>query len=551
MTPYNDNRPEESSSNLRRSNRRHTMIVSLNQQPLLAMLLIISAGYFIGRITIKGFSLDSSAILFVALFAGHTGIVLPGMFRTFGLALFIYAIGLQAGPSLSRLFRKDGMRMNFLALVIVASGALTAFLSAKITGISPEIAGGIFTGALTSTPGLAAAQEATSSPMTSIGYGVAYPFGVILVILFIKLLPRLLRIDPIREAEDEAHSQAGDPLQTRQIEVTNPSLNGKTLAGIDFQAVTGAIISRMLRNGQVAIPHGQTTLQLGDVVRLVGTAKALDTAELLLGRTTAVEIPAGDIEMNRFIVTNRKIVARRIADINLAARYNATVTRIHRNGIDLPGSAGQKIEWGDRLTVVGEKTIMPSLKELFGNDIKQVHAGDIYSIILGIAFGILLGMIPISIGKVIHFKMGISGGILLSGLLLGNRSKTGFILWRAPAAIINFVRETGLVLFLSVVGCESGKTIFEVLSRQGFSLIAVTVLVALVPMALTTFIARRFLRMKLLTLSGLLTGGMTSTPGLAVATSLADSSSPMIVYASVYPIAMIGMIILVRLLILL
>ncbi len=526
------------------------MIVSLNQQPLLAMLLIISVGYFIGRITIKGFSLDSSAILFVALFAGHTGIVLPGMFRTFGLALFIYAIGLQAGPSLSRLFRKDGMRMNILALVIVASGALTAFLSAKITGISPEVAGGIFTGALTSTPGLAAAQEATSSPTTSIGYGVAYPFGVILVILFVKLLPRMLRIDPVREAADEEHSQAGDPLQTRQIELTNPSLNGKTLAGIDFQAVTGAIISRMLRNGQLTIPHGQTVLYTGDVVRVVGTGKALDTAELLLGRITSVVIPAGDIEMNRFIVTNRRIVGKRLADINLAARYNANVTRIHRNGIELPGRAGQKIEWGDRLTVVGEKTVMPSLKDLFGNDVRQAHAGNIYSIVLGLAFGILLGMIPISIGKVIHFKMGISGGILLSGLILGNQSKTGFILWRAPAAIINFVRETGLVLFLAVVGCESGRTLFEVLSRQGLNLMAATLLVALVPMLLTTFIARRFLNMGILPLSGLLTGGMTSTPGLAVATSLSDSSTPMMVYASVYPIAMIGMIILVRILIL-
>lgn len=525
------------------------MIPLLNQEPLLALLAIISVGYLVGRISVKGFSLDSSAILFVALLAGHLGIALPGLFKTFGLALFIYAIGLQAGPSFFHMFRKDGLIMNSMALVIVGSGALTAFLAAKLTGLDLALASGIFTGALTSTPGLAAAQELSSSAMPSIGYGVAYPFGVVLVILFMKLLPRLLKIDPGLEASAEAQAQARDPLQVSQIEVTNPALTGKSLAQIGFHTVTGTIISRLLHAGSVSIPRGQTILQTGDIVRVVGTPKALDTAEMLLGKRSSLEIPGGDIELNHFIVTNKRLVGQRIADINLASRYSANITRIHRNDIELPGQAHQKIEWGDRLTVVGEKEIMPLLKEFFGDDIKQAHAGDVYSIILGIAFGILLGMIPVSIGKVINFKMGISGGILLSGLILGNRCKTGFILWRAPAAIINLVREMGLVVFLAVVGCESGQTLFEVLGRQGISLISVTVLTALMPLLLTTFICHRFLKMKLLQLAGLLAGGMTSTPGFGVATSFSDSPTPMMIYASIYPIAMIGKIVLARILV--
>lgn len=524
------------------------MIAFFNAQPFLALLLIISVGYLIGRIVVKGFSLDSSAILFVALLAGHLGIVLPGLFKTLGLALFIYAIGLQAGPSFFRLFRRDGMLMNVLALVIVASGALTAFLAAKLIGLDPAMAGGIFTGALTSTPGLAAAQEAMGSPLTSIGYGVAYPFGVVLVILFIKLLPRLLKADPAKEARAEEQASAGETLHTRQIEVGNPALDGRTLAQIDFQAVTGSTISRLLRAGRVMIPRGQTELRVGDIVRAVGSEKALGTAELLLGRRNADEFPAGDVMVNQFIVTSKRLVGRSVADLNLAARYNATMTRILRNDIELPARANQKLEWGDRIVVVGENTVMPALHELFGDDVKQVNAGDIYAIILGIAFGILLGMVPISIGRVIHFKMGLSGGILLAGLILGNRSRTGFIIWRAPAAIANFLREMGLVFFLAVVGCESGQQLFAVLGQQGLSLILATVLTAIVPMALTTFVARRFFRIRLLPMAGLLAGGMTSTPGLGVATSFSDSPTPMMIYASVYPIAMIGMIVFVKLL---
>lgn len=524
------------------------MTSALNSQPLLALLLIISLGYVIGRITVKGFSLDSSAILFVALLAGHLGIILPELFKTLGLALFIYAIGLQAGPSFFRLFRRDGMKMNLLAIAIVAVGALATFLAARLLKLDAALASGIFTGALTSTPGLAAAQEATGSSLTSIGYGVAYPFGVVLVILFIKLLPRLLRVDPRQEARCEEQANVGEALLTQQVEVTNPALDGKTLAKIDFQAVSGATISRLLRDGRVTIPHGSTPLRVNDIVRVVGTARALGTAELLLGRRSAVDFPAADVTVGQFVATNQRLVGQSIAAIDLAARHNATVTRIHRNDIELPARAQQKLEWGDRVTVVGERAAMPALRELFGDDLKQVHAGNIYAIILGIAFGILLGMIPVSIGRVIHFKMGLSGGVLLAGLILGNRSRTGFIVWRAPAAIVNFLRETGLVFFLAVVGCESGRQLLEVLGRHGIGLILATVLVALAPMALVTLIAHRLLGIGLLPLAGLLAGGMTSTPGLGTAASFSDSPTPMMIYASVYPIAMIGMILFVRLL---
>ena len=230
-------------------------------------------------------------------------------------------------------------------------------------------------------------------------------------------------------------------------------------------------------------------------------------------------------------------------EIALNSYYNATLTRIRRSGLEFPAMPEHKLEWGDRVTVVGEKEVMPAIKNYFGDDLKALEEGSIYSVILGMVVGILIGMVPVSIGHTFSIKMGMTGGILLSGLILSNLGKTGPIIWRAPGPIINFVRELGLVFFLAVVGVKAGETFASTIQSNGFTLLLGGALITLIPMIALLIINKLFLKIDYLRFSGIITGGMTSTPGLAAATSLSDSNLPMISYATVYPIAMISMVI--------
>ncbi len=514
------------------------VITFLGKQQVFTLFLIISIGYLIGRINIKGFSLESSAILFVAILAGHFGLKVPSHFKTIGLLFFIYSIGLQAGPKFLTFFKKDGLLLNMLAFSIVTIGAITTAITILFFHIKPETAIGLFAGALTSTPGLAAAQEATNSGLTSVGYGIAYPFGVIGVILFVKILPKILgKYQPAKNQKE------GNPILFQHNEVKNPAIFGKTLRELKFRTVTGCVISRIMRGNNIFIPKPETRLLENDIVRVVGTKENLENATNILGAISDKKIPQENLTVKKFVITNKEIIGKTVKEIALNSYFNATLTRIRRSGLEFPAMLEHKLEWGDRVTVVGEKEVMPALKNYFGDDLKALEEGSIYSVILGMVVGILIGMVPVSIGHTFSIKMGMTGGILLSGLVLSNLGKTGPIIWRAPGPIINFVRELGLVFFLAVVGVKAGETFASTIQSNGIILLLGGALITLIPMVTFLIINKLFLKIDYLRFSGIITGGMTSTPGLAAATSLSDSNLPMISYATVYPIAMISMVI--------
>ncbi len=477
------------------------------------------------------------------MFAGHSGIILPPDLKIMGLLFFIYAIGIQAGPKFFTFFKKEGLQFNLLAIIIVSAGAVVASLGVIFLKIKKEIAIGLFAGALTSTPGLASAQEATGSPLTSIGYGLAYPFGVIGVILFVKLLPTILKVDLEEEARLESERQEENKIKIyfSHIEVINPAIIGKSLGKIRLLETTGCVISRLKRDNKVFVPKVDTELQKDDLLRVVGDPETLEQATMLLGKKSKKKIPQRSLDTQSFIVTNKSLIGKPLRELEISSKYEANVTRIRRAGIDIPAEVGQKIEWGDRVVVVGEKKIMEELKDYLGDDIKKAEEGNIYSIILGIVVGFLFGLIPFSIGNVISLKFGLTGGVLLSGLLLSNKGHIGPIIFRPPTNIINFLREIGLVFFLSVVGCKAGSTIVKVIQEHGVILFFWGTLITITPMITVLLINKKFFKVNLLQLAGALTGGMTSTPGLAVASSMIDSSVPMVTYAAVYPVAMITM----------
>lgn len=522
--------------------------MNLLSNSYVALFVIIALGYLLGRIKIKGLSLDVSAIIFVSLVFGHYGIVVPSDFQYLGLVLFIFTVGVQAGPGFFESFKKDGRALSLLTtLLIVVSGIVTVVLTLAF-GIDKNIAIGLLTGALTSTPGLAAAIDYTNSPLASIGYGVAYPFGVIGVILFVRLMPRLLG-QSVKTAEAEYArelTQDFPEIDKRNFVVENPNVIGKTIGELKVRFMTKAVVSRVVHEGLAITPTRDTVLYHGDVIKAVGTPDSLQRVRLLIGPETDIEVPLDPLyDVRSVLVTNKEVVNKTLGQINLLATYGATITRIRRSGIDISPSPSSKLQFGDKLMIAASKANMEIITRIFGNDDKRLSDTDMLPIALGVVLGVLVGMISLSFGN-FEFSLGLTGGVLFVALILSRIGKTGPIIWSMTGAANQLIRQIGLLLFLAAVGTSAGAEIATTFQTYGIELFAYGAIITIVPMIVALYIGKWFFRMNLLTLLGAITGGMTSTPGLAAADSMTDSNAHSIAYATVYPVAMVLLIVIVQ-----
>ncbi|HQO50784.1 MAG TPA: TrkA C-terminal domain-containing protein, partial [Bacteroidales bacterium] len=345
----------------------------------------------------KGFSLDSSAVIFVAMLLGHLGYTVPSAFQTLGLLLFIFTIGIQAGPGFFDALLRYGKQLILIGFVVISVAALLTLGAIKLFDIPVALGVGLFNGALTSTPGLAAAVEATGSPVTAVGYGIAYPAGVILVILFVQLVPRWLRVDLGHEETkylDQLHEENPE-LTNRVLKISNANIEGKAIKDIDLRRITGGVISRVSHDGNVVAPSGETVLHLGDFVKVVGDEAALSRMELLLGEAVVRDLPFDErFAVNWVLVTNRKVVSKSIRELNLTA-YNATITRIRRSGIDLKPLPHSKLRFGDKLLISGSNQEIQEVMRLLGNDEKRLSETNFLPISLGVVLGVLVGSISI------------------------------------------------------------------------------------------------------------------------------------------------------------
>ena len=514
------------------------------------LFLIILIGFIIGRIKVKGISLDVSAVIFVALVFGHFGLLVPVDFQYLGLVLFIFTIGIQAGPGFFSSFKKNGRELALLASLLVASSSLITFLVYYFFGTDKSLCIGLLTGALTSTPGLAAAIDTTGSPLASIGYGIGYPFGVIGVILFVSLLPRFLRIN-IKNAEADYKKEisVGYPeVLKKNFLVENENVVGKSIGDLRIRFMTKAVVSRVMHDNLAITPDRGTILYKGDIIKAVGTREALERVKLLIGPETEKEIPLSTgYDVRSVLVTNKEVVNKTFGQLNILNTYNATVTRIRRSGIDISPSSSSRLQFGDKLIVACNKENMEQVSRIFGDDDKRLSDTDFFPIATGIILGILVGKLSINFGS-FSFSLGLTGGILLTALILGRTGKTGPIMWTMTGAANQLLRQFGLLFFLAAVGTSAGSSLVETFQQYGFELFIYGIVITLLPMILTTIIARYFLKMNLLTLLGTLTGSMTSTPGLAAVDSMTDTDAPAVAYATVYPIAMVLLIVFVQIL---
>jgi len=516
-----------------------------------ALFLIISLGFILGNIRIKGISLDVSAVIFVALFFGHFGVQVPKDFQNIGLLLFIFTIGIQAGPGFFQSFKKGGVQLVLMPIVLILVAGVSTAILVIIFRIDPKIAVGLFTGALTSTPGLAAAIDSTNSSLASIGYGVAYPFGVIGVILFVRFLPKLLHVRT-ETAEKEIKKKTLEEypeILSKNFIVENQIIFGKTIGELNIRSMTGASISRVLTETSAIAPSSETTLNKGDLIKAVGTEEALGKVKLLIGSETNREIPFGkDYEVQSILVTNKKVINKTIGQLNLLSGYNATITRIRRSGINITPSFSSHIRFGDKLMIACDKEHMKGVIRLLGNDDKKLSNTNFFPIAAGIVLGVLLSKIKISFSDSFTFSPGLTGGVLIVALILGYFGKTGPVIWTMSGNANQLLRQLGLLFFLATVGTHAGEHLAETYHVYGIKLFYIGAIITVIPMFVSALFAHYTFKMNLLIILGVLTGGMTSTPGLAAVDSMTETNTPHVAYAAVYPIAMVFIIICVQIL---
>lgn len=543
-------------------------------QTVLVLSVVAALGLALGHVRVRGVGLGVAGVLFAGLAIGHllgaTGVSLDehvmAFVREFGLILFVYAVGMQVGPGFLGSLRREGLPLNLLAAGVVVLGVLLTVGLVTLAGVEPAAAVGLYSGAVTNTPSLAAAQEALKAvpgadPATlalpGMGYAIAYPFGIVGIILTMLLVRGLGRIDIQQEAAALERASAAEhaALSGINLEVTNPNLDGVRLGEVPVLREGGVTISRLLRGGRVIVPGPHNLLALGDVVHAVGTAEALAQARMVIGRESAVDVkavssdpahrsaqePAPAIESRRIIVTRPGALGKRLEELALAERYGVTVTRVNRSEIDLPPRPGLKLQYADRLLVVGTAEGLRAVSAELGDAQQELHRPRVLPIFLGIALGVLVGSVPLAIpGAPGAVKLGLAGGPLLVAIVLSRLSNVGPLVWYLPISANTLLRELGIVLFLGTVGLRSGAGFLDtLLAGDGLYWLGLGAVVTLVPLLAAAAFGRLVWKLNYLSLCGLLAGSCTDPPALAFAQTIAGNNAPAVSYATVYPLVMI------------
>lgn len=516
--------------------------------PLLVLLIVIAIGLLVGRVSVFGISLGTSAILFVALLAGHFGSTLPDGLGTLGLALFVYCVGISAGPTFFRGLASQGRAMASLGGLIVMTGVAITGLSAKLLSLPPELAGGLMAGAMTSTPALGALSESVQNPaMVAVGFGVAYPIGIVAVVLFVQLA---LRLGDRGENASAGDTAGADPIRRSVVEIANPMIANRRPSGIDVFTDSDCQISRVLVGDRWQPLPPEYTFEMGQQVLLVGSSGAIDRVADTLGilRPDSKAVIDADHERKTLVVTSPDIYGKSLKDLSLRSRFGVTVARIRRHDIEFVPSGRTIIEFSDLLTLVGQPSDLATIQGVVGHRPRAMNETDLLSLAVGLVLGILLGNVSIELGQ-LSISLGIAGGPLFVGLILGHFRRLGPIRGSFPPAAQMLMTEGGLALFLADAGVAAGANVASVLAQRGAVLCAAAAAIAIVPLAVGFLAAKYGFKLSLFRSLGTTCGGMTSTPGLAVLTSSTDSSAPVTSYVAAYPVALVMITILAPLLV--
>lgn len=516
----------------------------------------IAIGITLGaKLKFKGITLGITWILFCAIACSHFGMTLDPLVESFakdfGLILFVYSIGLQVGPSFFSSFGKGGLRLNILAAAIVILGCATAYVIHFVSGTDIATMTGVLFGAVTNTPGLGAAEQTfhdltgATNPDIASGYAMAYPLGVVGIIFSLLLIRWFFRVKLDKEeAQVQAEKGEVQKVSHYDIELTNPQVDGIRVRDLSLLTHVTIVVSRIIdREGNEFMPDADTILHVGDQVRFVTDAKNERTV-LLLGRLTEVawEEREKDIHLvsKHIIVTKPKINGKLIMDLKIREAFNITITRVRRAGVELLATPEQRLQMGDRLTVVGEAEAVERMAQAFGNSTKKLDAPNLASLFFGIVLGVTLGMLPIALpGLSQPFKLGLAGGSLIVAILMGAFGPKWHLVTYTTSSANLMIREIGIALFLAAVGFGAGKSFIPTLLGGGYVWIGYGVIITLVPLLLIGVVACLWLKLDYFTLMGLIAGSTTDPPALAYATSLSSvNDRAAVAYSTVYPLTM-------------
>lgn len=537
---------------------------------VIVLALTAAFGLALGAVRIYGVQLGIAGVLFAGLVFGHFQISINAEIlefaREFGLILFVYSIGVQIGPGFLASLRREGLPMNLMAAAIVLLGAALAVLIARIGGVDMAVAAGLFSGATTNTPSLAAAQSALKelpqytdelSKLPGLGYAVAYPFGIVGIILAMLAIRLVFRIDRAKEAAwfESAHVHSAARILRMNIEIANPDINGLSISGLAGRIPFGAVLSRILHDQKILVATPDMRVAMGDVVLAVGTAEALEAAKTLLGKKSEVDLMSfpSDITYKRFVLTNKKLLGKYIDEVGLPEQHGVRITRVRRGEVELMAVANTRLQFGDIIHAVGTEPALKSAESLLGNSMKKLNHPEVIPVFIGIILGVLLGSIPVHLpGLPSAVKLGLAGGPLVAAIVLSRIGRIGPLMWYMPASANLMTREMGIVFFLACVGLKSGdRFVATLLQGDGFYWMALAAAITIVPLLLAGFAGRFFLKINYMSLCGLLAGSMTDPPALAFACAANGSDAPILAYATVYPLTMILRVLCAQLLILL
>ncbi|HEE1929056.1 TPA: putative transporter [Klebsiella pneumoniae] len=523
--------------------------------------LVAVVGLWIGNVKIRGVGFGIGGVLFGGIIVGHfvdqAGVTLSSpmlhFIQEFGLILFVYTIGIQVGPGFFASLRVSGLRLNLFAILIVILGGLVTAVLHKLFNIPLPVVLGIFSGAVTNTPALGAGQQILRDlgvpfevvDQMGMSYAMAYPFGICGILLTMWLVRLFFRINVEKEAQrfEESSGNGHAHLHTINVRVENPNLNQMAIQDVPMLNNDNIVCSRLKRGELLMVPAPGTLIQAGDLLHLVGRPEDLHNAQLVIGQEVATSLSTRgtDLKVERVVVTNEKVLGKKIRDLHVKQRYDVVISRLNRAGVELVASSSASLQFGDILNLVGRPEAIDAVAAELGNAQQKLQQVQMLPVFIGIGLGVLLGSIPLFIpGFPAALKLGLAGGPLIMALLLGRIGSIGKLYWFMPPSANLALRELGIVLFLAVVGLKSGGDFVATLTQgDGLSWIAYGIFITAIPLLTVGVLARMLAKMNYLTLCGMLAGSMTDPPALAFANNLhATSGAAALSYATVYPLVM-------------
>ena len=527
-------------------------------QAVIIISLVSALGLYLGRIKIFGISLGITFVFFAGIFAGHLGIVVNKdmlyFAQSFGLILFVYALGLQVGPGFFSSLKKGGVAMNMMGLGVILLGLIMTVSLHWVTGVSLSNMVGLLCGAVTNTPALGAAQQALLQidPANTKGVtdmalacAVAYPLGVVGVILAIIIL-RALFAD---KKQEDLKEQRDTTTYVAEFHVSNPAIYEKSIKDVMKLTDKHFVISRVWRNGKVSIPTSDTLLHEHDHLLIISVKSDVENIKVLFGEQENVDWNKADIDWNaidsqlisrRIAVTRNRVNGVKLGSLRLRNLYGINITRVNRAGIDLLASPDLRLQIGDRLTIVGEANSVNTVGKILGDEIKRLNNPNLLAVFIGISLGMLLGALPITLpGMSTPVKLGIAGGPIIVGILMGAFGPRFHLTTYTTMSANLMLRQLGIIIYLAGLGIDSGVHFFETVFRaEGLLWIGLGFLLTIVPVLIVGFIASQFFKLDYAHNVGMLCGSMANPMALSYANTTVDGDEPSVSYATVYPLSM-------------